>query len=389
MRVNSHLFFLIFARNIGDIVANQYDPHLLPLKGPQFEGWYIRVVDFDNEISFGILWGTVVPENYKAGRNLDYAGILYQPNDAHRRLQSYNFFPSQPRLKCTVKDGYRVTRDPNQSSPPNFNCAATRTVNITIKPFETFIHIDLDEAFFSAKISLHTPWGTNGEGPMGFLSKFPLPLYWFVYSLASSVSEYTFTDRRTNKNITNVGGNVFAHMEKNWGNSFPSGWIWAQGFSVPKPMHETLMSTGSVFALEYGPINLLGFEVIGFFFGYRNYKKQMLINLSPVNALQKITYDECRGNMKLILKSFKYRVQITMSAPPESFSECLPGPLNNGFRPVASESFVAKAKIIVSKKDVRLIGRRKLWRIIDVQSFSLAALEFGGKFTCNNVCRAK
>ena len=167
-------------------------------------------------------------------------------------------------INCTVKKGFAISRNPDRKSLPDFNCAVPNYVNVTVKSRDTFINVDLDEAFLSAKISFHTPWAArNGEGPMGILEKLPLPLYWFVYSLASRVTEYTFIDKRNNKRITNSGGNVFAHMEKNWGSSFPSGWIWAQGFAYKRRKHnQKQKSINSVFALEYGPISLFGFEVI-------------------------------------------------------------------------------------------------------------------------------
>ena len=44
------------------IFASQYDPHLYPARGPFFEGWYARMTDLDHTMSFGVLFGEVLPK---------------------------------------------------------------------------------------------------------------------------------------------------------------------------------------------------------------------------------------------------------------------------------------------------------------------------------------
>ncbi|KAA8906700.1 hypothetical protein FN846DRAFT_709644 [Sphaerosporella brunnea] len=62
------------------------------------------------------------------------------------------------------------------------------------------------------------------EGALAELSSL-LPLHWDVFSVCSRA---TFSLRRGALVETGEG---WAHVEKNWGKEFPSGWTWLQGFS--------------------------------------------------------------------------------------------------------------------------------------------------------------
>jgi hypothetical protein len=64
-----------------------------------------------------------------------------------------------------------------------------------------------------------------------------------------------------------------------------------------------------------------------------------------------------------------------------SFSKCFPGPEANGFRHICSESFVATASVHVWEREGLLS-----WKLVEEESFHLAALEFGGKYTCGEKC---
>jgi hypothetical protein len=74
-------------------------------------------------------------------------------------------------------------------------------------------------------------------------------------------------------------------------------------------------------------------------------------------------------------------LQSPASVDPASFSKCFPGPEANGFRHVCSESFVATASVRVWEREGLLS-----WKLVDEESFNLAALEFGGKYTCGSSC---
>ena len=59
-----------------------------------------------------------------------------------------------------------------------------------------------------------------GAGPEGWLTHLNiLPLHWFVYSIGSK-GTYSWTESNNS-----FSGQALAHQEKNWGKSFPPGWV--------------------------------------------------------------------------------------------------------------------------------------------------------------------
>ena len=73
-----------------------------------------------------------------------------------------------------------------------------------------------------------------------------------------------------------ISGNALVHMEKNWGDSFPSGWLWLQGVNaeeqkVPKSIDEELDQVS--FAVTYGPVRFYVVDVPGHLGGFRHKAK--------------------------------------------------------------------------------------------------------------------
>ena len=99
------------------------------------------------------------------------------------------------------------------------------------------------------------PWSTskpNTAGPEGWLSQTGLlPCHYFVHSFGSP-STYTIWNRgervrilrlvcivcacylhpestcATCSQARGIGGTALTHMERNYGDAFPTGWVWAQ-----------------------------------------------------------------------------------------------------------------------------------------------------------------
>jgi len=350
--------------------ANQYDPHLYPRSGPFFEGWYFRFIDFDNKRSFGSLFGTVLPQDATKVQRPAYIGLLKNLRE-DRTLKDLNCFPDINDVSVTVGDGEAVTKDPNYKSPASFvwSAGASGCGSVEVKPDSASVNVTFGNVHFEAQIGAPVAWDAAGSGPMGRLGWVPfIPLSWFVYSLGSPVLEYKWLDLDSGQAYTGRG---FVHMEKNWGNSFPEGWIWTQGMS----------SDGQAsFAGTYGPVGFGPVSVPGHLVGYRNNNKGISIDFRPDNSIISISYDGCQGYTNMTLKSVTRKVEINIWTSPSTYSNCLYGPMYNGFRKACQESFVAHAQIVVSKMSWFN------WKVIDSQQMDFAALEFGGVFSCNQTC---
>ena len=83
--------------------------------------------------------------------------------------------------------------------------------------------------------SPRVPWSPSHPdtaGPEGWLARTRLlPCHYFVHSFASPA---TYTLRRPRGTIgASADGGATAHIERNWGRSFPTGWTWAQALHLP------------------------------------------------------------------------------------------------------------------------------------------------------------
>jgi len=359
---------LVTLSAVSPALCNQYDPHVMPVKGPFFEGWYMRLIDHSKDLSLGVLFGSVVPEDKSKASKLNFVGLLRSTSD-DGLLKDYNAFPEE--VSVTVKDGRPVVENPDRASPVDFTWSYSGGF-IRVTEEETLVNVTIDNVRFTALIGRPHPWGPNGIGPMNNWDNWlPFPLFWFVYSLRSPVTYYEWVE--DGKRVVR-GHSGIVHMEKNWGDSFPGGWIWIQGYGP---------TTNTTFALTYGPVDVVGpLSLNGFLFGYRNPAKGVELNFRPDNALVSRELNGCHGDAMFEFTSLtmQNRVKLVLSSGTESYSDCLYGPMHNGFRPVCRESFKAEARVEVYKKSWLS------WELVDTATVNNAALEFGGKFTCNKEC---
>lgn len=214
-------------------------------------------------------------------------------------------------------------------------------------------------------------------GPEGWLHILPLPLHWFVYSLASPGS-YRWSNL-TSKEV--LEGHGFLHQEKNWGNSFPSEWIWTEGYdSVQNVTYAGVFGT-----LNFGPL-----PVPAMLFGYRNYKCGLSIDFRPDNSFATKELNPCNGTALVTIRSARYTVSLEISAPQSTFGTCLCGPMPNGFSPVVTESFVSTSRIQVKEHSTWWETVYRSGTIIEDVVIQGAALEFGGAYMCDhNPCTTK
>ena len=147
--------------------------------------------------------------------------------------------------------------------------------------------------------------------------------------------------------------------------------MWVQGYSP---------STGATFAITYGPINIL-FQVISVdshLAGYRNPQAGISMDFRPDNSKKSVTYDACKDMASFEFTTLTHTLSIQMQSNVDTYSGCLYGPMQNGFRPISKESFAATVVVELRKN---LFGK-----LVDQQEFTNAALEFGGDFRYNKQC---
>ncbi|KAL3859385.1 hypothetical protein ACJMK2_009608 [Sinanodonta woodiana] len=371
----SCLLFLLLTVGLN---GNHFDPHLFPKTGPFFEGWYMRITDFDRRDSLGILFGQVLPkQGINTSEPLVLASILRRENCQNRvcQLVSYNAIFTPAQTKVTV-NGKPVVSNPDDASSANFqfemNSGSEGGLFIQNANSTTF-YFRIGNLSLKGELGPNVPWAPNGGGPEGWLSHLPLPLHWFVYSLRSPLKMYILTD--IGRKQTVVGHNGVAHLEKNWGLSFPKAWIWAEGVSD--------YTKNISFALSGGLVPFSFISLSAYLIGYRNPLENIDINFRPDNSVITLLKDDCKREVNISAKSLFYTLEINLFSTNSSFSSCLFGPQETGFRKACVESYDAIANIRVYKSSILGVFVHKL---IDKQTLTDVALEFGGTYVCGNMC---
>lgn len=360
------LFLFVFP---SKIYGSPFDPHV-PDNSPWFEGWYTRVTSADSSASYGLIVGHYPEQKYN---NSAYAAILYQQADLKRALVEFRTYPES--LSVSGKDGRQILQNPTDEAEPNFAISASDS-SFTMKTEGENTHISASIAQASGVVSLEfiisgpsNFWGQKGEGPEGWASKIPfIGLHWFVYSL-SSPAKY----RLQFPNGKVESGNGWAHMEKNWGTSFPSGWIWAEGMELQngKPR--------SIFAVAGGVAIIAGADVPNqYLIGYRS--PLLNWNFRPQDPSVFTTErNPCNGTFSLKARSPTQFIEILISAPTNSFGS-VSGPTKAGFIVDSVESFSATATISAYRANP--LNPFSPGTLVERKEFQDVALEFGGNYQC-------
>ncbi|XP_052798495.1 uncharacterized protein LOC128230345 [Mya arenaria] len=371
------LIFVISLNFQCHVFGSLYDPHPFPSEGPFFEGWYTRILNLDSRESLGLLFGSVLPD---AKRNatgpLVVASFLFRKCNADSGvcvLRSVDGKFDVKNLRITAKD-QPVVDNPNVKSPSNFRWEVN---NGDIGGYfqqtgnKTEINFKLSNISFHAEIGHPTLWNEDGTGPEGWLGYLPLPLHWFVFSLSSQ--QVTYTIQNFTSGAVIQGRRGLAHMEKNWGKSFPKSWIWTEGMDP---------SSNVTFAMSGGLVDFSMLTVQAFLIGYRNPSTGIKLDFRPDNSVVSAQMDGCSGSVNISVTSLLYSLKVQLLASPATFSSCLLGPETSGFRPACVESYDATVKVSVSKRTFVPF----VYTSMDEQIIANAALEFGGQYVCKNKC---
>lgn len=369
------LFFITLTTQAVLTWTNKYDPHVFPAEGPFMEGWYARIIDFESNHSFGILFGQVKRRTQAADSHnypLNMVSMIHSKGD-ESSMESVEVYPSSEDLQVTVR-GKPVTEDPDFKSPANFEWRANPYGYFRVNEHETrFSFTNVSGVSFNGVFGPPRPWGPDGEGPAGWIDLVPfIPLHWFVYSLGSDLISYNWINENTGEMLQ--GNKGLVHQEKNWGKGFPPAWIWGEGVDGP---------SGFSFAMSIGVLEIASFDIPAHLIGYRSSK--VTLNFRPTNSWLTKHIDGCSGLMIATVQSFLYKLEVEMHAAPSSLQTCLLGPIEDGFAPVLVESYVATAKFDVYKLTF------KGYQLIETRTVYSAALEFGGSYLCmeKNPCKGK
>jgi len=227
------------------------------------------------------------------------------------------------------------------------------------------------------------PWSEEDpdrSGPEGWLAPTGLlPCHYYVYSFASptaySLQLPPSPSRTRAARATLAAPLATAHIERNYGESFPTGWVWSQASATHGLAH--LLLTGGRFVIG-------GVAVPTYIVALRAPSAGLQWSFRTTDLDQIVGHRQpCAGKLEVNATSRggSRRLGISLSAPPRSFGRRIPVPTTAGFsdRPGCRESYTATAEI-------RAFARPDRWHAWGQPRMQflmpLAVLEFGGTFQC-------
>ncbi|KAI8986811.1 hypothetical protein BD414DRAFT_43730 [Trametes punicea] len=356
------------------MLSQLHRDHFAPHASRTFEGYYTRT-ETEDRATIVIIFCWV--KGAKKRGNL--VMVLYDRAHAHdhgqeadpgtrRSLPSfkYTFYPEH----FDVSVGDYV---PDQ--PQAFTIVAPGLGSMKVSRTTIEYDISVPERALRLRLVLenHVPWSRSRplQGPMGPILHFSrlLPLNWHVRSTQSAAA-CTLMHAQTT-----IHGTGRAHVEKNWGSSFPRGWIWAQAFSADGK-HTLCLAGGTALP-----------GVQAYLVGYRShacpdwdFRPPFALGLGWFAPFMHARHDRAKGEFELSVSTWCRKLHVRIKAPPESFVG-VPAPLKDGHEPdFGQESFRARVAI-------QAFGRRRPWEQWGLVEDAIlgqtvhedcGALEFGG-----------
>jgi len=241
-------------------------------KRSYFEGWYFKLLSRDETAALAIIPGIAMDER---GNRHAFIQVL----DGRERTARYHRFEYDSFIAS--RDRFLVSIDNNHFS-------------------EDSVTLDLPELKGRLCFSGNVPWpGTwRGPGIMGPYTFVPfMECYHGIVSMDHTISG---TLQLNGRKYDFSGGK--GYTEKDWGRSFPEGYIWLQSNHFDEP--------GISIKTSVAKIPWLGSSFVGFISGL--WLKDHLIRFTTYNgsALRKVGVSA--DSAEIIMENRKYRLVITV-----------------------------------------------------------------------------
>ena len=360
---------------------------------PWFEGWFFRFTDHEAAVSVAVIFGSLRKRRRRRSSKTPLTQKQTPPFDEHLLVLAYaagNGTGASSQDHSVIIDDAESVRLTGGSATHDASPQVTWWSDVyggmRVDGDSAIVDVRLPTGLrLAANVSgsrvLWDPLRPNQDGPEGWLSRTQLlPCHYFVHTFGSRA---TYELRHSGNRALHLAGTSFAHIERNWGDAFPSGWVWAQASA--RAGSAFLVLTGGRFVI--GPLTVDSY-VIGLRIPRRtaihagwegssalswDFRTTDLDRVSDVRR-------PCDGLLALNATSRdrRRRLELLLTAAPASFGARIPVPtLTDGFsaNPGCRESYKAHLTIRLYGTEVEGSGPV----VIDAQ---MAVLEFGGEYQC-------
>jgi tocopherol cyclase len=284
-------------------------------KHTYFEGWYFKVVDASETKAYAIIPGIAMDE---AGNRHAFIQVL----DGKKRLSQYHKFDvtsfdaARGIFKIAVGENH-FSRDSLSLSLPGLK----------------------GTLYFKDGIRWPSPWYSPGiMGPYSFV-----PFMECRHGIVSM--DHTVSGRLEIENDTIDFNNGRGYIEKDWGRSFPSAYVWIQS--------NHFSTLGISLKVSVARIPWIGKSFTGFIAGL--WIRDHLLRFTTYNrsSLQKLSIDS--GRIELLLVNKKYCLEIVVF---RDAATSLASPIHGFMDGRIEESMSSKMEVTVTDtKSGRVIFR--------------------------------
>ncbi len=235
-----------------------------------FEGWYFKILNSDETRAFAVIPGIAIDS---AGKRHSFIQLL------DGRKETSEYFKFDYAGFSSFPDRFLVSIDDNHFSQ-NF-------ISLNLPAFKGRIE-------FSGTVPWPAPWYCPGiMGPYAFVPF--MECYHGVVSMDHSLSGQL----EVNGEIIDLTGGR-GYIEKDWGRSFPEGYIWMQSNHFQEP--------GTSLKISVAKIPWLRNSFTGFIAGFWNGNKLIRFTTYNGSALKMLRADN--KNVEIVIDNRDYRLEI-------------------------------------------------------------------------------
>ena len=302
-----------------------------------FEGWYYKLVEPLKGEAYCFIPGIFFSDTKEYSHSFIQVIISKDNNYEYLKYNKDEFIASSSEFILNIdKNYFSLTQIDINLVKPNINIFGTLFFNNIIKWPDTIIN----------------------PGSMGFYNYFNfMQCYSQVCALDGNIIGKLYIN---NEMVDFTGGKIY--IEKNWGKSFPSSYIWLQANSFTKEETSVTCSIGAI------PIPFSSRSFTGFLIGIS--VKGMVFKFTSINRSKLIVSFE-NEDIELKVYNKNYLLLIKATYNKNNFMN-LYAPISNEMIPMAKETLTG----IIA---IKLIDKKKNCNITEGISYS-AAIEVCGNY---------
>lgn len=293
-----------------------------------FEGWYYKILSAKEDKAFAFIPGIAMDET---GQQQAFIQVLdgKKLTAAYHRFEASEFIPTAGDFRVHIANNQFTKEQINLDLP---NIKGTLTFNNQV------------------------PWSNSWYSPniMGPFSFVPfMQCYHGILSMDHSIQGQLIID---GENIDFTGGR--GYMEKDWGRSFPSGYIWMQTNHFSEP--------GISLKSSVANIPWVGTSFVGFIAGVLLQDRLIEFTTYNFTKLRKSFADEHK--VELVMENNKHRLEIFAK---REAATALASPIAGFMDGRIEESMTAQIQVQLTEKKAK--------RILLEDTGRNAGLEVAGK----------